>query len=419
MKQLITIIFLFLSKFAIADDYHYREILIGERAAGLGGAFIALSDDPSGIWYNPAGILFSNENYFSLSANAYVSTTEVYKNALAGGDYSYRSGGLVPNFFGFTQNFGKYKWGFAIVVPSSELIDQEDTIAITTTALEAPYYYKRKFFRQNNYTSAGIAFAGEILNNISIGGSLFGTYHQDKSINNQLVKFTADSGGNEMYYFEDGITNKTVITMTPKIGMQWMPIKSVSLGATLSKDIPLSSKTQLTRYYSNKDGDNSPSTPTNGIDLTEESYDSSLGDPTPITFGAGVAYFPTPEFLITGDYYYYLADSAKAAFSTIDIWNISLGTEYYISDKTALRAGFYTNNSNTLALEQGKTDQPPHVDMYGATFSYSLLSPGSSFTIGTVYSTGNGKGQAIGGNTTIHDVTRTSVSFYVTGSYQL
>src|SRR4051812_22116956 len=63
---------------AVADDFHYRSVLVGERGASLGGAFLAISDDPSGVFYNPAGIVFGFENYISGSANTYTSSKTVY-----------------------------------------------------------------------------------------------------------------------------------------------------------------------------------------------------------------------------------------------------------------------------------------------------------------------------------------------------
>ncbi|MEO1175145.1 MAG: UPF0164 family protein, partial [Myxococcota bacterium] len=41
---------------ARGDDTHYQDFIVGGRAVGLGGAFTALADDPSGLFYNPAGI---------------------------------------------------------------------------------------------------------------------------------------------------------------------------------------------------------------------------------------------------------------------------------------------------------------------------------------------------------------------------
>ncbi|RYZ71254.1 MAG: hypothetical protein EOP09_04915 [Proteobacteria bacterium] len=40
---------------AYADQFHYHNLVVGERAMGLGGAFTAVADDASAIVYNPAG----------------------------------------------------------------------------------------------------------------------------------------------------------------------------------------------------------------------------------------------------------------------------------------------------------------------------------------------------------------------------
>jgi long-chain fatty acid transport protein len=45
----------FLSSSAFADEFHFSNLLVGERPSGLGGAFTALSDDHTGMVYNPAG----------------------------------------------------------------------------------------------------------------------------------------------------------------------------------------------------------------------------------------------------------------------------------------------------------------------------------------------------------------------------
>lgn len=56
---------------ARADDTHHQDYPIGGRSLGLGGAFTALSDDPSGIFYNPAGIVDITSSAIQVSTNLY------------------------------------------------------------------------------------------------------------------------------------------------------------------------------------------------------------------------------------------------------------------------------------------------------------------------------------------------------------
>ena len=56
---------------AHADDTHYQDFIVGGRAVGLGGAFCSIADDPSGIFYNPAGIVDSRHSSLQVSTNLY------------------------------------------------------------------------------------------------------------------------------------------------------------------------------------------------------------------------------------------------------------------------------------------------------------------------------------------------------------
>lgn len=417
--------FLFIMCFislSFADDYHYKDVLVGERASGLGGSFIAISDDPSGLWYNPAGILFSFENYFSLSANAYNETSEVYKNVFKGENYTYKSKGLIPNFFGFTQTYKDYKWGFSIVVPKSDFLDQDDEVTdISSTAGEAKNL-TRKFFRQNNVTGIGLGGASKIKDGFTIGLSLFVLQRDEKIIDNQLVEFNTDATNSERFYFLNRSYSKKTYSLYPKLGMQYMPTKEISIGATLAKMQHISGE-KKNRNYEN--ATNSTTGKPNNFqykldqDLKKENTTTKAFELSPLEVGLGIAYFPSKYLMISSDINYYSSDSDFKEFKTVDTLNISVGTEYFFSDKKAIRLGFYTNNANTSKLNSTATDQAPNVDMYGLTASMSLFSSGSALSFGTLYSKGAGKGQAIGGVTAQQDISRDSVTVYFTGSYQM
>jgi long-chain fatty acid transport protein len=95
----------------MADQFHYGNVLIGTRAVGLGGAFGAVADDASGVYYNPAGLAFALSNDISGSANAFYTKESKYKSTLCGEDFVEASSGSVPSFFGGLQKLDRYVEG--------------------------------------------------------------------------------------------------------------------------------------------------------------------------------------------------------------------------------------------------------------------------------------------------------------------
>lgn len=403
---------------AHADKQHYKDILIGERAAGMGGAYVAVSDDPSGIIYNPAGIMFTMENYFSLSANTYFENTQTYRDVFGGQDYKYVSRNLVPDFFGFTQNYGKAKWGFAIVVPRSDLFDQDDYIQNISTVQGGPSYSKYKHFQQDTIYEAGPAFAFEIKKDVTLGFSLLYVMHMNKVIDNQFVGYNADAGGVSRYTFEERSLDQTIYSYYPKLGLQAMVTPKFSFGLTAAQMINNSGTQTRKSISSAVSGTPARPVPVTGDranDVQEPAaQDADVKDPGPVELATGIAYFPNKHWLFAADVNY-----AGEDVGVVATWNAALGIESYITDGFALRLGAFTNNANTPEVVATSSNQQPHVDMLGGTLSFSFVKPGSSFTFGAMYSTGVGKGQPLANSTMVCDVEQTSAALFITGSYQL
>lgn len=53
------------------SDTHYQDTLVGERAAGMGGAYVAIASEATGAYYNPAGIAVDASTLIQLSMSAY------------------------------------------------------------------------------------------------------------------------------------------------------------------------------------------------------------------------------------------------------------------------------------------------------------------------------------------------------------
>jgi len=113
-----------------ADQFHYSNLLRGDRALGMGGAYTAVADDASGLYYNPAGMAFAINNDISGSANAFYSKNVSYKNAVGSNDFVESSTATLPSFFGGLQKLDHWVkglvFGFGIYTLDSELQDQND-----------------------------------------------------------------------------------------------------------------------------------------------------------------------------------------------------------------------------------------------------------------------------------------------------
>ena len=83
-----------------ADDDHYKNMLIGERAATMGGSYVAISDDSTGCYYNPAGIAYAVGDSLSGSGNMLHKMKTVYSKAIGTEDWVRESEALVPNYLG-------------------------------------------------------------------------------------------------------------------------------------------------------------------------------------------------------------------------------------------------------------------------------------------------------------------------------
>lgn len=60
-----------ITTFALFDNYNNYQYLIGDRAAGFGGAYCTIANDSTALWNNPAGLARIADNKINISANSY------------------------------------------------------------------------------------------------------------------------------------------------------------------------------------------------------------------------------------------------------------------------------------------------------------------------------------------------------------
>ena len=450
-----------------ADQFHYQNILVGDRAIGMGGAFTGVSDDASGVFYNPAGLAFGLANDVSGSANAFYSRTVRFKNTLGGQDFVEKSGGSVPSFFGGVQKLGHIYpglvFGFAVYSTDSDLKDQDDLIPSagkdpvelgTPTACTNAQRDSTKLLRfhrtvnhRGSTTHAGGGLSLRVTNNISVGvGANFITI--DELVQEyQDVKSSMDlclADGSKRSDVEQKAQNirqhLTGSVLQPILGLQATFWERLSLGLTMKFGAYVSQQFQQSYEYrvvsletTDQDEVNKGSThSTNNSALitqltnitdTADSSEKPLGS-FPAEIRLGSAFFVSTQLLITADLSYHgaVTDSANMAglgqiYNKESVINFAGGVEYYVTPAIPVRAGFFTNRDARPQLKENQTGQKDHIDYNGGTVFVTWAQPNSHIGVGLVYQDGKGEAQKIGGSSAIQEVEANSVSIAISATH--
>lgn len=415
---------------SVADEYHYNNILIGDRASGMGGAYTAVSDDPTGMYYNPAGIAYSTTRNLSASVNAYYNFRKKYKGVIGGHGWERTSSALLPNYFGIIQPLGKFKVGFSYAVTDSIQEDQDQTFYDLPLDPKVEAYnpganisrYIINFNNDDNTYNFGPSIATRITDDLSAGITIY--IHQRKAqlIFNQFVETKNGVSGYEWIngYFE---TNEWGIR--PILGLMWSPVEKVSLGIAVSKTILLDSDTTWQSTYRlegiNVDTNNDGISDTNNIFERPNVYSTDAKRKYPYQINTGIAYFASNSLLLSGDVSYSSKVDNPAVFGPFEdreaVLNAALGTEYYLSRNWAMRAGLFTNMANTPEIKTGVSGQPEHIDLYGGSLSLSRFTKNTSVTLGGNMSYGAGKAQVVSGSSSVQDANAHAWTIFISSSY--
>ena len=386
-----------------ADDAHYKNMLIGERAATMGGSYVAISDDSTGCYYNPAGIAYAVGDSLSGSGNVLHKMKTVYSEAIGTKDWIRESEALVPNYFGVLKKYKSYSFCFSYVVPEA-FIEHQDLVFENPLSTVKKYY--QSLHSEDITYLLGPSGAMQFGESLSLGLTL---YYQYRSFMRQYHYFLESTDGSYQVYYESRKLREDGVM--PKIGVQWSPWSMLTVGMAADQSFLVNSSFQGDASYHSTDN----SSGTVSLLTTMNRSKSAEKRKFPLHLAWGVAYFPTPSLLYTVDLDYYQAQEKGRA----DIMNYSGGTEYYINPTNAIRFGFFTNYTN-LPLPNSSTTAPyEYIDILGASFGYTSYSSSSSLTFGATYTTGSGKAWLYAGSTETRNMTRESLSLLFSASSSL
>jgi hypothetical protein len=396
------------SSAASADQMHYRNVITGERAQGLGGAYTGVADDASGVFYNPGGLAFAQSNDISGSANAFYSKKVTFKKAFLGvSDFVEESGGTFAPFFGVMQKLDKFLpglvGGFAYYTLDTELKDQDNLKS---------YGALQRFHRAANIRAATFAATGALGYRISpsmgIGLSL-GYIKADEltqvSQNSIVGVYTDPSTGQQKGPVYQVLSlRESLIAHGAQLGfgVQWAPSAQLSVGATVRSGSYASQK-----YSQVVDNVKVDAGVIDALPATATS-DNPLGS-MPLELRAGIAWFASPRLLVTSDIDFHeeVSDTSSITenlYSRESVTNFALGTEYYMTASIPFRLGFFTNYDATPTPTTSKKGQADHIDYMGTSMFLAWAQPNSQISAGIVVQKGTGKSQKNASDSSLQDI---------------
>ena len=401
---------------ARADEFHYNNMIIGERAAGMGGAFTALANDTSGMYYNPAGLVHAQAKSLSASVNAYYSLSKKYSGAIAGSDLNRNYSAIVPNFFGVQQPVGRISLGFSYAVPEHAFENMDETFVNLPTSQETQQRYGDPNLRiaryvlnlntEDSINEFGPSVAIKVSETLSLGLTLYVHKRDFLFVENELLRL---SNGRDQW------TNVYVKIhewgTRPILGFLWQPSERFSFGAALSRTFVVNS--DVTYQVTQQSTLDDPSV------LNDQRITSSDKQEYPWQCRLGVAYRINPSWLVSGDVALYPGFSYDTLGTRVErepVVNIALGTEYSFWKDWIFRGGVFSNRSNSPDINASMKPGAEKIDMYGIAGSISFRIMQSSITVGGNYGQGSGTAR-ITSDQVVQDVSARTWNVFIASTY--
>jgi hypothetical protein len=410
---------------ARADDGRFQDYAVGGRAMGLGGAFTALSDDASGIFYNPAGTVDVRRTRLSISTSLYglefngrsLSDPSVLIRRFEKG-FSATDFIIVPSSTGVVMGLGpalpggmhRHALSFGTLVPrySSSYLETKDidpASGIQTRQVSTLL---------DRTLLAGVGYAFRAGPWLRVGASAQYTL-RTLVAEEELVAFDEDDGSR--FLVADTTLRKADHGARAVVGVKLRPGPRWAFGFSLAT--PSLDLWESVRFVSTE----TVSDPRAGVEPSFDSVDYersglTIASHLPLTLRAGVAFVEPASYTIALDVIAYapsnywlvppdVIDEVGPRIERVPLpyeisrgpmANVALGVEKLLTDQLSVAFGGFTNFSAAPKLDvdrdgflqQGST-RLSNVQMLGGSFALGFHGKHSLSRLGVTGSAGFGK----------------------------
>lgn len=366
-----------------ADDSNYQRFMVGERAAGMGGAVVSIADGVDACYYNPAGLGKTKSNTLSISANLYGFNNYSVEDAwFPSEDFKSTSFISIPTTMGSIFKLGSNDAAAAFSV----FIPDKTTIHEISAFTDLNHY--TTYSKDDQQLWLGPSLGGNINPQVSLGLSLFGVYRTFSEFESIYW------GGNPASLSLSQDIKAYTFNLASVWGIQLHPTKEWNLGLTYQTPqfaIVENGQAQY-QYILNKT-------------TTDSFYADNLTvkNDVPMKFTAGIGqdvqdvyawgldctwHLPTSFSSIEGKSN--TGTNVEARIRRKAVVDVNLGGEYIVQKKFPVRAGFFTSFSSAPDVSADDNDSLGQIDEYGLTCSVGRRSSILDANIGLNYLFGTG-----------------------------
>ncbi len=402
---------------AWASDTQYHDYPVGGRAVGLGGAFTAIANDVSGLYYNPAGLVDGRHDSVQISTNFY--GLEINGGLLSAFesitdlDTVFSQLNVIPSTAGFTKTFGKNAegitteaFGVGVFVPSYRGLNLNQVADLSTTAGLRDCQqrtYQRNLLDRTFLAAAGF---GHRLDDILRFGAALQLSYRTLSDSEEVTCFGLPQSGDASFWTTATDVELAVASLMLNFGVQ-VTLDNWRFGASVtSPGIRAFDTAQIRVRRVLTD----PATDTSQF-LVREVGEVVANTKQATNLRLGAAYIWPRKATVSVDLVVHAgtryqlfelppgeASIASAITQTTNVTrrpvaNLAVGGEYLILNWLSVAAGLYTNFGSAPRIPGNngdflEADQLTRLDALGATgvlgfFSdYTLTRVGGSLSYG-------------------------------------
>ncbi len=365
---------------AWATDSKYQSYIVGDRAAGMGGAIVSIADSVDACYYNPAGLTQVKSSTVSLSANLYgFQRYHIDNGLLPGENVEGNSFVTIPSSMG-----GIWKYGPELSLAFSAMVPDRSAYNEIVAYKNSQHLYQFNMDDQTIWVGPSAAY--KIYPELSLGLSLFGVY---RSYNEYVSLFYEDYDAS---YAQGRKFND--VAFAAVLGVQYRPGHDWNIGLTIQPPTAhIYDKGKIMEHILGRN------VVSNNFYYTE---DVDTDNQLPAKFALGIGRQVQGDYAFGLDITYHLPTSYNlqqwqvfgvennAYITRAPVLDLNLGAEYYIQKMYPVRAGFYTGFSSVPEVDEKDIYTSSNVDTYGLTFSVGREVKNVALNVGINYIFGNG-----------------------------